>query len=1093
MTAIDMLLTALALPPLLYLPGWALGRRLGAPADALERHFERVAASALWSGWLALLLAQLGAFSLWLHLLVTLAGCALLALRRLEIGDSARFARRDSGQGRRRSNPPISNLQSRWEIGAHAAILLVALLLVARPFETVLGVRDAGVYANTGLAIARTGALVQADPLLAQWGQEALSPDPAVAEPAKQAISNYTISQPRDRYIATRLRSAGFFVYEGELPEGRVIPQGLHLLPAWIALLAAAGGPYLGLFAPGLLGVLGVWSVGMLGRRLAGPWVGALAMALLALNGTQIWFGRYSTAETVAQFLIFAGLYFFAKTFGHEPPTAGGRALATAGLRSPASGLPLSGLLAGVAIGQVALARLDFFLLGPALAFLLYVWLTRRWDGRHSAMALGLGLMLLHAGLHIALIARAYFFDTGHDRLYRDYALLALLSLPFLTPAVRETFLSSPRSALVRPVGLPGDLEAGPWLRLAAEAGVALAAVAALLALRARPAPLLWLEAQLRARRGPVLNLVAAAMLLLGGYAYLVRPQILDADILFNARGGWGDPLARDPAMVALDVREGRMSVAEARNVAGVALDADPFWEAAPDLAATAALRERLLAERGPWAGPLSNQTASWLRLQGYVGAPIRLPVALWYNEYGEMSWLERLTVDPATLSSEPAPINDKYLIPLANLVRVGWYLSPLGVILGIAGYALWWRRGLGQGSWLFLAVAFIGTFFYVRQTYGTSDQHYIYILRRFVPIAYPAFSLCIAYALVALAGGARRGLPALARRGLAAAMAALLLFFLAWTNRPIIAHTEYAGAIGQLEGAAAQFEPGRDVLLMRGGAPIYAESRDVPDLVATPLRFAFGLDAFAVKSTQPGQYADELAAAARDWRGQGREVYLLLSASGGSFALPGFALEPAGGFTLDVPEFEQLTDQKPRNVSRLTLPFAIYRLAPAAPGSVATAAPPLTPADFAAQVAGLYRPEVGPAGRAYAWTNGDATLRLPWPAGAGPADLRLELAGGERPAHLGAAQVCVSALPEAAIWPATPGAPVELGCHAVGPDAAPLVVRLDPASLPPAPAGTLLVRLDSRPWTPAAEDPRQTDRRAVGVQLGPVSLTPAP
>ncbi|NTU84606.1 MAG: hypothetical protein HGA45_35450, partial [Chloroflexales bacterium] len=70
---------ALALPLLLYLPGWALHRRLGAPADLLEAVFERVAASALWSGWLALLLAELGLFSLWLHLLVTLAGCAALA------------------------------------------------------------------------------------------------------------------------------------------------------------------------------------------------------------------------------------------------------------------------------------------------------------------------------------------------------------------------------------------------------------------------------------------------------------------------------------------------------------------------------------------------------------------------------------------------------------------------------------------------------------------------------------------------------------------------------------------------------------------------------------------------------------------------------------------------------------------------------------------------------------------------------------------------------------------------------------------------------------------------------------------------------
>jgi len=52
--------------------------------------------------------------------------------------------------------------------------------------------------------------------------------------------------------------------------------------------------------------------VGMIGRRLGGPWVGLLAALLLMLNGVQVWFSRYSTTETTAQFLTFAGLWAFA-------------------------------------------------------------------------------------------------------------------------------------------------------------------------------------------------------------------------------------------------------------------------------------------------------------------------------------------------------------------------------------------------------------------------------------------------------------------------------------------------------------------------------------------------------------------------------------------------------------------------------------------------------------------------------------------------------------------------------------------------------------------------------------------------------------
>ncbi|MEI7772700.1 MAG: hypothetical protein WCI67_22100, partial [Chloroflexales bacterium] len=692
----------------------------------------------------------------------------------------------------------------------------------------------------------------------------------------------------------------------------------------------------------GLLAVLGAWSVGMLGRRLAGPWVGGLAFLFLALNGAQVWFARYSTAETTAQFLIWAGLYFFAKMEmeGAEGP----------GLRPAASALPA--LMAGVAIGQVALARLDFFLLGPVLAYLIYCWLSRRWGRPQTLMALGMGAMLLHAGLHLALIARAYLFDTGHDRLM-DWAVISLLSLPFLTDALRADYLA--HSALARPA------------RLALELGALAAAAGGLALIRWRAGLLGRFEAALAARRTLLLRTVAGATLLIAGYAYLVRPAIIDADLLLNTRGGWSDPLTRDPAVVAGDVRAGRMTADEARNMAGVALRPGPYWFAQPDLAATQAQRARLSAERGPWRGPLSNQTTNWLRLQGYVGAPISLPVDLWYNEYANMSWWQQLMVNPATLTSAPAPINAKYQIPLANLVRVGWYLSPLGVLLGIAGYALWWRRGLTRASWLFLAVAFVGTFFFVRQTYGTSDQTYIYILRRFVPITYPAFSLGIGYALAALArqgagnreqGTGRRIWSVVSRRWsplMAAGLAGLLVAFFVVTNQPIYRHVEYAGALAQLDAAAAQFAPGRDVLLMRGGGPIWAEARDVPDLVATPLRFAYGLDAFTVKSSRPGAYAADLAAEVARWQAQGRQVYLLLSASGGSFALPGYRLEPAGGFTLDIPEFEQLTDQKPRNVSRLTLPFQIYRALPAVPGALGTAPAPLAPDDFAAQVGGFY------------------------------------------------------------------------------------------------------------------------------------------
>jgi N-methylhydantoinase B len=65
--------------------------------------------------------------------------------------------------------------------------------------------------------------------------------------------------------------------------------------------------------------------------------------------------------------------------------------------------------------------------------------------------------------------------------------------------------------------------------------------------------------------------------------------------------GGWGDPLARPAEKVAADVRDGKVSAEGARGDYGVVLrpgrtDADPE----PDLDATAELRTRMRAGRGP-------------------------------------------------------------------------------------------------------------------------------------------------------------------------------------------------------------------------------------------------------------------------------------------------------------------------------------------------------------------------------------------------------------------------------------------------------------------------------------------------------------
>jgi N-methylhydantoinase B len=61
--------------------------------------------------------------------------------------------------------------------------------------------------------------------------------------------------------------------------------------------------------------------------------------------------------------------------------------------------------------------------------------------------------------------------------------------------------------------------------------------------------------------------------------------------------GGWGDPLARDPALVLRDVRDEVVSLEAARKMYGVVLKEDA---SAVDQAATKALRsQRVDSEAG--------------------------------------------------------------------------------------------------------------------------------------------------------------------------------------------------------------------------------------------------------------------------------------------------------------------------------------------------------------------------------------------------------------------------------------------------------------------------------------------------------------
>ncbi len=435
---------------------------------------------------------------------------------------------------------------------------------------------------------------------------------------------------------------------------------------------------------------------------------------------------------------------------------------------------------------------------------------------------------------------------------------------------------------------------------------------------------------------------------------------------------------------------------------------------------------------------------ANWLLLLGYTGAPIAVP--------------------PGYTASSVVGLAQ------ANLVRIGWYLSPLGIVLAIWGALRWWWHGLDRCSWLLLVTATLYTIFFVRLSYGTSDQTYIYILRRDVPIVFPGCMLAIAYGLFG-----RSWRPALRRflRPLALGLALLLLGFFAWTGRSVYAHTEYGGSFPQFAALAERLRP-QDVLLVR----VAHEDRDLADIPAAPLTYLYNRNALTWKGTNAGSYGPAMAGQVARWQGEGRAVYLLLGANSGDLNLPGWGVQPATDWSWRFVEYEQPRDHKPSApAAPQTLTMRLYRVVPVAQAELPTR---ITPLDTAWQRNGMYRAELGE-GDPVAWTAGSAEVALPRAASA--TQLVLDVASGPRPVALGPARACVFVAPDTAgaadpAWQA-------LGCQQVGHERQSIHWQVPPALA----NQPWLIRLDTLAWVPKETQPdpgtpRSLDERSLGVRF---------
>ncbi len=249
------------------------------------------------------------------------------------------------------------------------------------------------------------------------------------------------------------------------------------------------------------------------------------------------------------------------------------------------------------------------------------------------------------------------------------------------------------------------------------------------------------------------------------------------------------------------------------------------------------------------------------------------------------------------------------------TLLQLGWYLSPVGVLLAVAGAALAAYTGRASRVWLLLAVGLLFSLLYL--AHPLNNTRHIYVMRRYVPAVLPAFALCAGYALAWVAG---RRPPSSVRIAMAGLMAVAALVGIVPVTARIMAQSELAGSVEQVARLADRFEPNAVVLL-----------RD-PDVVGTaavlgtPLQYIHGRDTFVVHGEiRPERVAGML----QTWRAAGRPVYVGLSDGATWPTLARFTLTPLGRFEVNTHILEAPFDHVPTEWVPHQRSVELYRVGP--------------------------------------------------------------------------------------------------------------------------------------------------------------------
>lgn len=301
------------------------------------------------------------------------------------------------------------------------------------------------------------------------------------------------------------------------------------------------------------------------------------------------------------------------------------------------------------------------------------------------------------------------------------------------------------------------------------------------------------------------------------------------------------------------------------------------------------------------------------------------------------------------------------------NWVRMGWYLTPLGIVLTTLGAAWIVRRESVMRVGLFLSIGLLTTIQYVYNIFNTS--YHIYAMRRYVPIVIPMLMIYAAVACVAVWRWRRHWF----NRSVALVLALGLIAGLIYQSRFVLPQREFFGATDRLAQLNAQLAP--NAIIVFNEKP----ESSLADAFGVPLRFTFDHDVATIRSedeTAVTQFLNQLLARARQ---ENRPVQLLAIDPISPAVRNAIDLQPVGSYSMTLSTLKGVYYEYPAVQQPAFYGFEIYEVDEKR-SSVANESIDIDigTLDTAYIRSGFYSKEVLPDGSSARWTTDHAIIDVP-------------------------------------------------------------------------------------------------------------------